>query len=552
MTAVLEIVDYSLCYQTNNGLVRVLKDINLQIARGEILGLVGESGSGKTSLAWSIMRFLASNAIENDGRILLSGENIRQKSPSEIRQIRGKKIAMIFQDPGTSLTPTVRLGRQISEVLVAHRGFSAAAAWSESKSLLARVGLADPEAIMRRMPHEVSGGEKQRVVIATAFACQPECIVLDEPTTALDVLSARQVLDILMHLQAETGVAALYISHDLSLVARTAHRIVVLSEGKIVEEGCAEDIFDCPRSSFAKKLASSVPRFGHRLVQRQPQTDENPLLEIHDLTVEYKRASFLPRLFGRNTEDRLGNDSISLCVGHGEIVGIVGESGSGKSTLAKALSGIIAFEGHLLFNGTKVSGQSDMDRNYRRDVQMIFQHPDASLNPRQRVAEILSRPLKLYGIEEEESTDSIDDSIHALLQQVRLPKHYADRYPHQLSGGEKQRVAIARAFASRPKMIICDEITSALDVSVQASIVELLIEMRRLYNTAYLFITHDLKLISQIAHRIGVMYRGKLVEVNDAEIVTSSPSHPYTQALVQGLSGRISNPSAGDDVDLHE
>ena len=542
-THVLDIIGYSLSYRTNRGRVRVLKEITLHIERGEILGLVGESGSGKTSLAWSVMRFLPKNAVENNGRILLSGENLKEKSASEIRRIRGKKIAMIFQDPGTSLTPTVRLGKQISEVLVAHRGFSPAAAWSESKALLAGAGLADPEAIMRRLPHEVSGGEKQRVVIATAFACQPDCIILDEPTTALDVLSARQILDLLVQLQAETGVAALYISHDLSLVSQTAHRIAVLAQGEIVEEGPAKDIFNAPRSQFARTLARSVPRFGHRLVQDRPEADVTPLLEIHDLTVAYGKSSFLPGLFGRKNRresDRvLGNRAISLCVNHGEILGIVGESGSGKSTLAKALTGLNAFDGYLVFEGTRMAARSDMDRTYRRDVQIIFQHPDASLNPRQRVAEILSRPLKLYGNRGDEDAMSGDDFIPRLLQQVRLPKHYANRYPHQLSGGEKQRVAIARAFASRPKMIICDEITSALDVSVQASIVELLIAMQRQYRTAYLFVTHDLKLISQIAHRIAVMYRGELVEVNDAEIITSSPSHPYSQALAKGVCGPI-------------
>lgn len=535
MKSILDITNYSLSYRTRGGLIPVLRKVNLKVKRGETVGLVGESGSGKSSLAWAIMRSLPANAVEHSGKILLSGDDLITKSPIDMQYIRGKKLAIVLQDPSTSLTPTLTLGKQISEVLVAHLGYSPAEAWSKSEALLGQVGIANPAAIMRRMPHETSGGEKQRALIAAAFAVQPDCILFDEPTSALDAVSARKVLEILNQLQAETEVGALYISHDLSLVSQTADQVIVLAGGEIVEEGAAGEIFHQPRSELTRELALAVPQLGCRLVEGTQNTNVAPLLRIEDVTVEHQRASALKRLLGGKSDRVYGNFGISLSVQPGEILGIVGESGSGKSTLTKALFGINAFSGSLYFEGKRIAGRSDMDRDYRREVQMIFQHPDSSLNPRQRVAQILSRPLKLY--ESKEGRETYKAKIEELLQQVRLPVAYSARYSHQLSGGEKQRIAIARAFASRPKLVVCDEITSALDVRVQAHIVELLIEMRRRYNTAYLFISHDLRLVSQIAHRIAVMHRGELVELDHSEVVISSPCHPYTRALLEGLSG---------------
>jgi len=529
-TPVLAIENYSLDYHTPSGVFHALKNIDLAIHRGEILGLVGESGSGKTSLAWSIMRFLPKNAREPGGRILLSDENLLQKTDAEIEAFRGRRISMVFQDPSTSLNPTLSLGTQLAEVLVRHRGLTRQQAWKEGEAMLAHVGLKTPAAMMNRMPHEASGGEKQRVVIASAFACNPECIIFDEPTTALDVITARQILDLFVELQAETGVASLYISHDLALVSRTASRVAVIRRGDIVEQGAVRSIFANPQQDYTRELIAAVPDPSHRLVGDALAPTDQPLVRVENVSVHYGRKPFLAALTGRKTERVAGNNAVSLSVHPGEILGIVGESGSGKSTLAKAMTGLNRFEGQIWFDGREIRSLGDMDNAYRKDVQIIFQHPDASLNPRQKIGEILSRPLKLFG-----NASDLDQKVGDMLEQVRLPRTHAQRYPHQLSGGEKQRVAIARAFASKPKLVICDEITSALDVSVQASIVQLLLELQKASGTAYLFITHDLNLIRQIAHRIAVMYRGNLVEIAPAADIDSPDRAEYTRRLIEAV-----------------
>jgi len=531
MSTILDIAGYGLDYATPTGFTRALDDVSLSIAKGEVLGLVGESGSGKTSLAWAIMRYLPATARET-GSIRLTGQDLLRASEAEIEAIRGRRIGMVFQDPSTSLNPTLPLGEQLAEVLVRHRGLTRRQAWGEGEERLAHVGLKVPKQMMRRYPHEASGGEKQRVVIATAFACQPECIIFDEPTTALDVITARQILDLFKALQEETGVASLYISHDLALVSQIATRVAVIHRGKIVEQGDVGEVFARPQDAYTRKLLAAVPRPDHRLVETEAPEAGKPLVEVEKVSVLYGRKPFLGSLLGRANTQFTGNREVSLSVMPGEILGIVGESGSGKSTLAKAMTGLNRFEGEIRFAGRRITGLSDMDRAYRRDVQIIFQHPDSSLNPRQRIREILSRPLALYG---EPGARRDVARIGELLEQVRLPASYAERYPHQLSGGEKQRVAIARAFASKPKLVICDEITSALDVSVQASVVELLVDLQKRFGTAYLFITHDLNLVRQIAHRIAVMYRGDLVDLVDVAALSTGPLHPYTQSLLEAV-----------------
>ncbi len=531
MQPILAIDDYSLDYRTPNGPFRALNGVTLDVGRGEVMGLVGESGSGKTSLAWAIMRYLPDTAHES-GAISLKGEDLMRKSAAEIRRIRGRRIGMVFQDPGTSLNPTLTLGDQVAEVLMRHRGLDRRAAWGEGEAMLERVGLKTPGAMMRRYPHEASGGEKQRVVIATAFACQPECIIFDEPTTALDVITAHQILDLFGELQEETEVASLYISHDLALVMNVANRVGVIHRGQIVETGGSRAVLTSPQDDYTKRLVAAVPRPDHRLVASAPDAGTGPLMTVKDVTVRYGRSSAISRLLGRDEGQVTGASAISLSLGPGEILGIVGESGSGKSTLAKALTGLNPFEGEIVFSGRTIAGRADMDAAYRRDVQLIFQHPDSSLNPRQRIGEILSRPLRLYGGAEGRRER---DAVAELLEQVRLPSDHARRFPHQLSGGEKQRVAVARAFASRPKLVICDEITSALDVSVQASVIALLVDLQKRYGTAYLFITHDLNLVRQIAHRIAVMYRGDLVELATVGEIAAGPRHPYTRSLIEAV-----------------
>ena len=516
MSAVLAVRDYTLEYATAAGPRRVLDVVSLAIEPGEVLGLVGESGSGKSSLVWAIMRHLPGNARELAGEVEFAGENLVGMDRRRMAAIRGKRIGMVFQDPATSLNPTLPLGRQLTEVLIRHQGMTKDAAWREGIELLRRVELRDPEMLMRRYPHEVSGGEKQRVVIATAFACRPELILFDEPTTALDVITGARILDLFRRLRQETGVAALYISHDLALVARVADQVAVIERGRILEQARADRIFVAPESDYTRRLVAAVPRPERRLTRDGPGAA--PVLNAQGLSVYYSRARFLGR--ARVTAAR----EISLEVRAGEILGVVGESGSGKSTIARGLTGLAGFGGEIRFAGRRIRRLRDMDGGYRRGVQIVFQHPDSSLNPRHRVGDILARPLRLFGGDVAE--------IPRLLEQVRLPADYARRYPHQLSGGEKQRVAIARAFAANPALVICDEITASLDVSVQALVIELLLALRAAHGTAYLFITHDLNLVRQIAHRLAVMRRGELVDLLPIEAVTSERAHPYTRELL--------------------
>ena len=530
-TPVLQVSDYSLSYDTPSGRLHALKNVDLQVLHGQTHGLVGESGSGKSSLAWAILRYLPENAVENDGRLLLSGESLRDRTLPQILEIRGRRISMVFQDPSTSLNPAMRLGEQLGEVLIRHRGLTPQEALEESEEALARTGITKPKEMLRRYPHEASGGEKQRVVIATAFACNPELIVFDEPTTALDIITAQQILELFNQLQDETSISALYISHDLGLVSRVADSVSVLQSGEIVESGPRAEVFGKPRDTYTRALLDAVPDPKQWLGVGDPQADVPALMSADAVTVEYGRQSRVARLLAPKPT-HLGVLDVGLRVRKGELVGLVGESGSGKSTMAKVLSGLQDFDGTVRFGGRSFEKLAEIDRAYRRAVQIVFQHPDASLNPRQRVREILSRPLRLYDIVPPEQRA---ERIAELLEKVRLPREFAERFPHQLSGGEKQRVAIARAFAAEPELVICDEITAALDVSVQASVAELLVNLQSQTGTACLFITHDLNLVRQLAHRICVMQHGRLVDEfarNDAE---SPDRNEYTRALLQAV-----------------
>ncbi|WP_319496269.1 ABC transporter ATP-binding protein [uncultured Cohaesibacter sp.] len=535
----LSIRNYSLAYATSNGPVKALNNINLEIAPGETHGLVGESGSGKSSMAWSIMRYLPPNAIETHGAIRLAGQELLEMSPRQMIDIRGQRISMVFQDPSTSLNPTMRIGEQISEVLMAHRGLTKAEARAEAEAALARTGITRPKEMLDRYPHEASGGEKQRVVIATAFACEPELIIFDEPTTALDILTARQILDLFNRLREETHVSALYISHDLGLVSRIADKVSVLHHGDLVEHGPVNEVFNNPQDGYTKRLISAVPHPDRWLGVAKPETTA-PLLSLDKVSVRYSPLTFKEKVLkAKPVEDQIfwGAKDVSLSVRPGELLGIVGESGSGKSTIAKALTGLNDFTGAVKFGDISVKGRKEISRDYRRKVQIVFQHPDASLNPRQTIGTILSRPLHLYKVV---PASEIKNRVRELLELVRLPADYADRLPHQLSGGEKQRVAIARAFAAEPELVICDEVTAALDVSVQASVTELLVNLQKDTGTACIFITHDLNLIRQIAHRIAVMQHGRLVDLFDREDAQAEDRNPYTRALLDAVPVQVS------------
>lgn len=529
--AVLEVSGYSLTYQTPSGPLHALKNVDLTVPRGQTHGLVGESGSGKSSLAWAIMRYLPESAVENDGRLLLSNENLRDRTGPQILEIRGRRISMVYQDPSTSLNPAMRLGEQLGEVLIRHRGLTPQEALEESEAALARTGITKPKEMLRRYPHEASGGEKQRVVIATAFACTPELIIFDEPTTALDIITAQQFLDLFKRLQDETQVSALYISHDLGLVSRIAEEVSVLNRGEIVESGPRAEVFRQPRDAYTKSLIAAVPDPGQWRGVAAPAADAPILLAAEDVTVEYGRQSRVGRLLAPKPT-HLGAQAVSFDVRAGELVGLVGESGSGKSTMAKVLAGLQEFDGTVRFGDARFAGRRAFGKEYRRAVQIVFQHPDGSLNPRQTVRQILSRPLKLFDLVPKAQRA---ERIAELLESVRLPADYARRYPHQLSGGEKQRVAIARAFAAEPSLVICDEITAALDVSVQASVAKLLIRLQEQTGTACLFITHDLNLVRQLAHRICVMQHGKLVDAFPRDDADAPGRTPYTRALLEAV-----------------
>lgn len=528
----LAIADYSLSYTTPHGTLQVLDGVSLDVAPGEVVGVVGESGSGKTSLAWAIMRYLAGNAVETGGSIRLAGEELTTLEPARIRALRGARLGMVFQDPSAALNPTLTLGAQLLEMLTRHRRVSVREARRIAIEAMDNVGLKRPEAMLGRYPHELSGGEKQRALIAGAFACRPTCLIFDEPTTALDVINAAQVLELFARLREETGVAALYISHDLALVSHVADRVCVLEKGRIVERAAADGIFTNPAHPYTQRLVAAVPDPRRRLIEpgfTSDAPDAPALLSMRHLSVDYGRHSRLARLLRRPDRRFRALNPLTLSVAPGEIVGVVGESGSGKSTLAKALTGLVPSQGRIAMDDEEVPSRGALRNRYRRRVQLIFQHPDGSLNPRQRVGELIGRSYRLFGVPDGET---LNQAVTRSLEEVRLEPALSQRYPHELSGGQKQRVAIARAFAARPDLVICDEITAALDVSVQATVIELLLELRRRHGTAYLFITHDINLIQQIAHRIAVMYRGDLVELLATETLAAGPAHAYTRELL--------------------
>lgn len=595
----LRIQGYSISYGESERALKVLDNINLDIGRGEVVGLVGESGSGKSTLAFAIMRALRGRTSGEAGDILLGSDSLRDLDEQGLNKIRGKRIAMVFQDPGASLNPTLSLGEHFRQTLDRHRGLTPDKIIKETHRLLTMVGLPDAGTMALKFPYEVSGGEKQRAVIALAFACDPELILFDEPTSALDATTAVNILDLFRELQKQTGVSALFISHDLGVVREIAHRVAVIYAGRILEIGSVEKLYAEPRHPYTRSLLASLPtpsvgeenrplvsipgslpdrtvpvfgcnfadrcQFATEKCRQEPidlvtdnehavacpywqsvlstkihSDDETPTIEgaatervarlsMENLSVEISRPDLFARLMGREPKTIHAVNNVDLVLHGGETLGLVGESGCGKSSLAKALVGLREFKGRVLLGDTPVYSLGDMGKPYRKRVQIIFQNPDLSLNPRQSIATILSRPLKLY---QSDASGNLSDRIAKLLQRVNLPAEFASRYPHELSGGEKQRIAIARALAAEPEVIICDEITSGLDASIQASIVNLLRKVQVETGISYLFITHDLNLLRHIADRVAVMYLGEIVEVRPANKIGVPPYQPYTEALL--------------------
>lgn len=595
------IEDLSIGYLNRTGkLVHILKNISLQIKPGETLGLVGESGSGKSTLGLAMMGYLRSGSNVLAGSVQFAGHDMFRSTSRQLESIRGNKIALIPQNAGKSLTPTLRVGKQITESIVLNSENSKIYAKNRMLELLVQVRLPHPEVIAERYPHELSGGQQQRVAIAMALAGEPDMLVLDEPTTGLDVTTQAHILQLLRDIVSKLGTAMMYITHDMGVIARVSDRVALMYAGEIVEDATAVEMFKSPAHPYARGLLASIPRLNlagipksmpgqppipgtlpgcsfaprcsfvteicssdppdlvampkrSRLIRChhwekvitadfsqelkdvfhvvQHKTQDKPAIEISNLEISYYQPGLIDRL-RRVPEPPSTVSNITLSVRRGETLALVGESGSGKSTIVRTIAGLLpAQRGSMQFLYENLNVKVD-DRPLElcRRIQLIFQNPDASLNPRHTVAEIIDQPLKLYFPEmtrDERRTRQIE-----LLERVRLDGRYRLRYPGQLSGGEKQRVAIARAFAAEPEVVLCDEVTSALDVSVQAAVLDLLADLQQERNVTYIFIAHDLAVVRAIADRVAVLYQGRLCEVGSMNEIYSPPYHPYTETLL--------------------
>ena len=506
--------------------VTAVKDVSFTLDRGETMALVGESGSGKSVTALSILQLLPyPRASHPSGSIIFDGQEMVGAKERTLRKIRGNRISMIFQEPMTSLNPLHNIEKQVGEVLFLHKGLRGAKARARILELLDLVGIPDPASRLKALPHELSGGQRQRVMIAMALANEPELLIADEPTTALDVTIQAQILELLKDLQSKLGMALLLITHDLQIVQKMAQTVCVMKDGEIVEAGQARALFDAPQHAYTKKLLSAVPS------GEAPALPENAteLLETSNIHVQFPIGR--KGILGRPDHYLHAVDQISLTLKQGETLGIVGESGSGKTTLAMAILRLLKSTGDIRFAGQDIRDFSGADlRKLRRDMQVVFQDPFGSLSPRMSIAQIVGEGLEIHA--PDLSQAEREARIAEALDEVDLPQNAMDRYPHEFSGGQRQRISIARALVLKPRFIVLDEPTSALDMSVQAQIVELLRDLQARHKMAYLFISHDLRVVRALSHRVMVMKNGKLVESGAAADVFDNPQQPYTKALL--------------------
>jgi peptide/nickel transport system ATP-binding protein len=520
-------------FKTPDGIVHAVQDLNFHLNRGETMGVVGESGSGKSQTALALMGLLAGNG-QASGHAVFDGEEILGLPVSRLNQIRGAKIAMIFQDPMTSLNPYLTIGHQMSQVLRIHLGASRSEALVQCRDMLDRVQITDAGRRLQMYPHELSGGMRQRVMIATALLCRPSLLIADEPTTALDVTVQAQILSLMEELRGEFDTSIILITHDLGVVAGICERVLVMQDGEAREYGTAETVFYEPRNEYTRSLLAAVPRLDDRRTEESlasQETDES-VLAVDSLTVNFKVPS--ARLFGRPRILR-AVDGISLELAVGETLGVVGESGCGKSTLARAVLRLVHIsDGRVCLLGKDISALEKKSRqDFRRDMQVIFQDPLASLNPRMTIGEIVAEPLHTF--HRDLPRDTVNERVGRTLAQVGLEAAHMNRYPHEFSGGQCQRVGIARALILDPRVIICDEPVSALDVSVQAQVIKLLMDLKRELGLSLIFIAHDLAVVRQISDRVMVMYLGRVVEVAPREELYERPRHPYTRALLAAV-----------------
>jgi len=517
--------DLSVDFRSGGKINHAVKQISFDIGKAETVALVGESGSGKTVTALSILRLLPyPAALHPSGVIHFKGEDLMALAPDSLRHVRGNQISMIFQEPMTSLNPLHTIEQQIGEVLKIHRGLSNHAVRERVLDLLDKVGIEDPKGRLDSYPHQLSGGQRQRVMIAMALANEPDLLVADEPTTALDVTIQAQILDLLLKLKSEFNMAMLLITHDLGIVRKMADRVCVMTNGEIVERGTTHDIFTAPQHPYTKHLLASEPKGTPPAVNAKAPV----ILEARDLKVWFPiKRGFLRRVVGHIK----AVDGIDLAVKEGQTLGVVGESGSGKTTLGLALLRLVSSEGPIVYLGNRIDGyDSKRMRPIRRDMQIVFQDPYGSLSPRLSVGQIIEEGLLIQkpGMDRAERRARVSKA----LKEVGLDPTFQDRYPHEFSGGQRQRIAIARALVLEPKFLILDEPTSALDVSVQAQIVDLLRDLQKRYKLAYLFISHDLKVVRALANAIIVLRHGKVVEQGPARTVFAKPKTDYTKALL--------------------
>lgn len=556
MTELLEIRDLAVDFETRRGTVHAARGVNLTVRAGEVLGLVGESGAGKSTIGNAIIDLLEAPGRVSGGSILFEGEELRGRSESEMRRVRGDRIGMIFQDPQTSLNPLMTIGGQLIETIEKTNNLSGAAATKRAIELLEQVGITEAKARLAAYPHQFSGGMRQRVVIALALAGDPDLIIADEPTTALDVSIQAQILDLLKQLCRDRALGVIIVTHDIGVIANIADRVAVMYRGEVVETGEVAQILGAPSHEYTKSLIAAVPRADRKLdrfssvdyieggtkpfqridiqthwlgvSQRERGTGKAVEIANLDLSFTLQKA-----VLKRNRKMLKAVDDVTFTVNEGETFGLVGESGSGKSTVARLIAGLYRPDSGMI----RVIGQdvvtrpkSAPARTARRALQMIFQDPYSSLNARMRVLDIVAEPIRFYKLTENEAeTRKI---VGDLLDHVGLGAAAALRYPHEFSGGQRQRISIARALASRPRILICDEPTSALDVSVQATILNLLKDLQQELGLTMLFISHDLPVVRQMCDRIAVMRHGAICEVSDTETLFSAPKHAYSRQLL--------------------
>lgn len=540
MNHVLDIRDLEVTFATDRGPVKAVDQVSLEVAPKSVLAVVGESGSGKTVTAKTVLGLLPETAATR-GVVLLSnranGEahDVLTLSPAQLRAVRGRDVAMVFQEASTALNPVYPVGWQIAEGLRAHQKISKKQAREQAIEMLRKVGIPEPEVRVDSYPHQLSGGQKQRVVIAMALSLNPGLIVADEPTTALDVTVQAEILDLLRQCRDEFGASIMLITHNMGVVADLADEVAVMYQGKVVERSSVAELFASPREAYTRDLLAAVPKLGgagrarakERAEARSAQPKLAPLVQARGLEIEY------PGRLGKPGFRAI--KGINFEIAAGEVLGLVGESGSGKSTIGRAIAGLTPVtSGSLQVLGVEMLGYKERKfRSVRQDIGFVFQDPATSFNPRFTIAECVAEPLIVHGLAR--SVDAARARVNELLEAVQLPASYGDRYPHELSGGQRQRASLARGLALDPKLLIADEPTSALDVSVQARVLELFTQLQRELGFASLFITHDLAVVDALADRVGVLLKGELVEVGTNEQVLGSPEHPYTQRLLASL-----------------